>query len=256
MLTLRRGKISTSAGRRLLSRMLCGGLSLLLLAPSSGAASLDPADEVKPLQSHALRNEYLKRLSRAQAERTIVGESQLEREEQTRWLKGQAASGSLEALPPAKRRVWLGEPITSVHRRLGKPAAFEANGVERYPGLVLRFDSGLVSSYECETAFFQGPAGLQVGMALREVLRRLPDADGIFHQRLPNATESLHVLAMADGVVVHLQKNEKNWEASGVSGMTGTAVAQYYAELKRGGGVRRVAPDYLFSLESRNRPLP
>lgn len=234
--------------------------------PAARAEGLDSSFEVKPIHSSALRAEYLRRLSLSQSERSSASESttnpdrwrQLDQEEQARGLKGRmtAASGGLEAIPQAKRRVWLTESKESVQKRLGKPTSVDENDVAHYPGLTIQFEQGKVASYRCDTAFFQGSAGLRVGMDLREVLKRLPDSDGIFHQRLSAATESLHVLGMADGAVVVLQRNGKTWEAVSVSGMKGTAVMEYYADLKRKGGVRRLAPDYLFSLESRRRPLP
>lgn len=122
----------------------------------------------------------------------------------------------------------------------------DGSNTEHYPGLTLHFTGDTLTGYHCKTAYFQGPEGVRTGMSLAEVLRHLPDYDGLFDQSPPAATESLYVLSFTTGALVQLQQNDGVWEASNIWGMRAVAVEDRYADLRRQGYLRRMpASDFL-----------
>lgn len=215
--------------------------------------------------------------AREQARQAQEQRRRLERAEQERWVAARQNEPSAPPAPPAappdvrvptyvlkpvkiaNRRVWIGEERASVHARLGRPRSIDAPGLERYAGLSVWYDkSGKVMSFEVDSAWFHGPGGVRPGLSLREVLRALPNSDGLFHLPAsgPDATSSLYVLSTVDGTLAELQFNDEVWLSTHVRTTTPAGATHLYEELLKKGPVRRLAPDYVFALEARKKPLP
>lgn len=199
----------------------------------------------------------------------------LEAAEQERWLAARRTQPSpppaspvptppasdyvLKPVKIANRRVWIGEDRASVHARLGRPSRVEGPELERYAGLSIWYDAhGKVQTFELASAWYYGPNGVRPGLTLREVLQAMPNSDGLFHLRPdePDATRSLYVLSTVDGTLTELQFNDEVWLSTLVRTTTPAGATHLYEELLKQGPVRRLAPDYVFALEARHRPLP
>lgn len=205
----------------------------------------------------------------------------LEKAEQDRWLAARKTQPSPAPVRPpepvptppvvaepgyvlkpvkiANRRVWIGEDRRSVHGRLGRPTTAEGPGLERYAGLSIWYDAqGKVSTFQLDSAWYYGPGGVRPGLTLREVLKALPNSDGLFHLQPtgPEATSSLYVLSTTDGTIAELEFNDEAWLSTMVRTTTPAEATHLYEELLQKGPVRRLAPDYVFALEARHRPLP
>lgn len=216
---------------------------------------------------------------KADEQKAVEQRQRLERAEQERWVaarRNQPSSSPVQPVVPtpppvqapsyvlkpvkiANRRVWIGEARSSVHARLGRPRSVEGPGIERYAGLSIWYDQrGKVSTFELDSAWFSGPGGVRPGLTLREVLKALPNSDGLFHLRPsgPEATNSLYVLSTVDGTLAELQFNDEVWLSTLVRTTTPAKATHLYEELLQKGPVRRLAADYVFALEARRRPLP
>ncbi|HEY9857810.1 MAG TPA: hypothetical protein V6D05_18840 [Stenomitos sp.] len=245
-------------------------------AARKAAAQL--AEKRKAEQQKAEQAKLAEQLQAEQARQAAEQRRRLEKAEQDRWLaarRQQPSAPPSPVIPPppavegpsyvlkpvqvANRRVWIGEDRASVHARLGRPKSTEGPGLERYAGLSIWFDArGKVSTFELESAWYSGPGGVRPGLTLREVLRALPNSDGLFHLRPtePEATSSLYVLSTVDGTIAELQFNDEAWLSTMVRTTTPAEATHLYEELLQKGPVRRLAPDYVFALEARRRPLP
>lgn len=161
---------------------------------------------------------------------------------------------------PPKREVWVAERRAEVRAHLGRPKSSDRT-TDWFAGLTIWYDSltTRVTGFKDESAWYAGVHGARPGMTLRDVLRCLPSSDGIFHfhPRDPGATESLYVLSTVDGAFVELQQAGDQWLSTFVQATTPTGVADFYQQLtQQPGSLRRLAPDYVFALEARHRPLP
>lgn len=243
------------------------------------AEQLKAADQRKAAEQAKLAEQRKRLDEQEKARQAEEQRRRLERAEQERWLAARRQqpsappSGPVVPTPPpvessayvlkpikiANRRVWVGEARTSVHTRLGRPSSTEGPGFERYAGLSIWYDSrGKVSTFELGSAWYYGPGGVRPGLTLREVLKALPNSDGLFHLQPtgPEATSSLYVLSTVDGTIAELQFNDEAWLSTMVRTTTPAGATHLYEELLKKGPVRRLAPDYVFALEARRRPLP
>lgn len=243
------------------------------------AAQARQAEQTKLAQARQVEQaKQAKEQARLAAER----QKRLERAEQERWLAArrsqptpaptqptepviptpppvEASTYVLKPVKIANRRVWIGEERSSVHGRLGRPRSVEGGGLERYAGLSIWYDrQGKVATFEVDSAWFHGPGGVRPGLTLREVLKALPNSDGLFHLRAdgPDATSSLYVLSTVDGTLAELQFNDEVWLSTHVRTTTPAGATHLYEDLLKKGPVRRLAPDYVFALEARRKPLP
>lgn len=249
-------------------------------AAEARAAAIKQADQKKAAQARQAEAEQAKRARLEQARLAAEQKKRLERAEQERWLAARRNQPSVDTVRPpviptpppveaatyvlkpvtiANRRVWIGEERASVQARLGRPRSVESGGLERYAGLSVWYDrSGKVVTFEVDSAWYHGPGGVRPGLTLREVLRALPNSDGLFHLPAsgPDATSSLYVLSTVDGTLAELQFNDEVWLATNVRTTTPAAATHLYEDLLQKGPVRRLAPDYVFALEARRKPLP